>query len=123
MPKSTYSINAALNVFLRNTAYTTPTTIYVALFNGNPESGGTEATGGSYARQTVTFGAPSAGTVTSTSAQAFTNMPAMTVSYIALYDALTVGNRLYSAAATSSKTTNAGDTVSIASGAITVSEA
>lgn len=123
MPKSTYSINAALNVFLRNTAYTAPTTVYVALFNGNPEAAGTEASGGSYARQAITFGAPSSGTVTSTNSQTFTNMPAMTVSYVAIYDASTAGNRLYSAAATSSKTTNAGDTVSIATAGITVSEA
>lgn len=123
MGKSTYSINAALNVFLRNTAYTTPTTVYVALFNGDPNASGTEATGGSYARQAITFAAPSSGTVTSSNAQSFTNMPAMTVNYVAIYDAATTGNRLYSAAATSAKTTNAGDTVSIASGGITVSEA
>jgi hypothetical protein len=118
MAKSTYAINAALNAFLRNTAYTPPTTVYVALLNGT-----TEATGGSYARQSITFGAPSAGTTTSTSAQTFTNMPAMTVDHVGLYDAATSGNQLYNAAATASKVTNAGDTVTIATGGITVTEA
>ena len=33
-------------------------TPYFALFNGNPESGGVELSGGGYARRAVTFGAP-----------------------------------------------------------------
>lgn len=117
MAKSTYAINATLNVFLRDTAYTTPTTVYVGLLNGT-----TEVSGGSYARQSITFGAPSAGTCTSTNAQTFTNMPATTVDHVGIYDASSSGNQLYVAAATASKTTNAGDTVSIAIGGITVSE-
>lgn len=122
MPKSSYAVNAALNVFLRATAYTTPTNVYVALFNGNPTSGGTEVSGGSYARQVATFSAPSSGTVSNSGALTFSNMPATTVSYVAIYDASTSGNLLYYAAATASKTTNAGDTVSIAVGGITVTE-
>jgi hypothetical protein len=117
MSKSTYAINAALNVFLRDTAYTTPTTVYVGLLNGT-----TEASGGSYARQSITFGAPSAGTCTSTNSQTFTSMPATTVDHVGIYDAASAGNQLYAAAATASKTTNAGDTVTIATGGITVSE-
>lgn len=118
MPKSTYSINAALNVFLRNTAYTAPVTVYLALLNT-----GTEVTGGSYARQTIAFAAPAAGAVASNTAQTFTAMPATTVTQIGLYDALTVGNQLYLITVTASKTTNAGDTVTVASGAVTISEA
>lgn len=118
MPKSTYAINAMLNVLLRNTAYTAPTTVYLGLLNGT-----TEATGGSYARQAITFGAPSGGVVTSTNAQNFTNMPAMTVSNLGIYDAATAGNQLYNTTATASKTTNTGDTVTVAIGAVTVTEA
>ena len=119
MPKSTYAINAALNVFLRATAYTAPTTVYVGLLNST-----TEATGGSYARQAITFGAPASGVCTSiTTAQTFTNMPAMTVNTIGIYDAASAGNQLYNGAATTPKTTNAGDTVTIAIGGITVTEA
>jgi hypothetical protein len=122
MGKSTFTINGTLNAWLRATNVTAPVTVYVALFNGDPAGAGVEATGGSYARQAITFGAPASGVCTSTNAQSFTNMPAMTVNYVSLHDAATVGNRLYSAAATSAKVTNAGDTVSIAIGGITVTE-
>ncbi len=117
MAKSTYAIDAVLNAFLRDTAYTSPTTVYVGLLDGT-----TEVSGGSYARQAVTFGAPASGTVTSTDAQTFSSMPATTVTNVGIYDAATAGNQLYQAAATASKTTNAGDTVTIAIGGITVTE-
>jgi hypothetical protein len=117
MAKSTYAINATLNVFLRNTAYTTPTTVYVGLLSST-----TEASGGSYARQAITFGAPSGGVCTSTNGQTFTNMPAMTVDHVGIYDAASAGNQLYNSTVTTSKVTNAGDTVTIATGGITVTE-
>jgi hypothetical protein len=118
MAKSTYAINAALNVFLRNTAYTTPTTVYLGLLAST-----TEASGGSYARQAITFGAPSGGTVASSNSQSFTNMPALTIDHVGIYDAASAGNQLYNFAVTTNKTTNVGDNVSVASGAITVTEA
>lgn len=118
MPKSTYAINAMLNVLLRDTAYTTPVTVYIGLLNGT-----TEATGGSYARQSITFGAPSSGTCTSTNTQTFTNMPAITVDHVGIYDASSAGNQLYNAAVTVSQVVNAGNTVTIATGGVTVSEA
>lgn len=123
MPKSTFSINATLNVFLRATAYTAPTTVYTALFNGVPGGAGVEATGGSYARQATAFSAPAAGAVSNSAILTFTNMPAMTVNYVAVYDAATVGNLLYYAAATAAKTTNVGDTVTIAAAGVSVTEA
>lgn len=117
MPKSSYAITSVLNVLLRATAYTTPTTVYLALLNA-----GTETTGGSYARQAIVFAVPSAGSVASSTAQTFTSMPATTVSQIGVYDALTAGNQLYLIAVTANKNTNVGDTVSVAAGAITISE-
>jgi hypothetical protein len=123
MPKSSYLDTAFLNVALRNTAYTAPTTVYTALFNGIPGGGGTEASGGSYARQATAFVAPSSNSTSNSALLTFTNMPALTVNYVAIYDALTAGNLLYYAAATAAKTTNVGDTVTIAIGGITVAEA
>lgn len=125
MAKSTYLINSLLNVALRATAYTAPTTVYVALYTTNPTiaDSGTEVTGGSYARQTITFAAPSGGSVANSNAITFTNMPAATITHIAIRDALTVGNLLHFAPATASKTTNAGDSVTIAVSAISISEA
>lgn len=58
--------------------YTFTLNMFLALFTTDPGTTGTsgEVTGGSYARQALTFGLPSAGVVTSTDAQNFTNMPA-----------------------------------------------
>ena len=69
---SDYLENALLDHVLRNTAYTSPTTVYVALFNSDDSTGATselleagtlttECTGGGYTRQTVTFDAISNG--------------------------------------------------------------
>lgn len=120
--KSTFLSNKLLANVLTNTAYTPPTTVYVALFNGNPAVSGVEVTGGSYARQSAAFSTPSSGSTQNSGNITYTNMPATTVSYIAIYDALTSGNLLYYAAAAVTKITNSGDTVSIAIGGIVVTE-
>jgi hypothetical protein len=53
--------NNILNRVFRNQTVTFPSTVYVALYTTNPTdtNEGTEVSGGSYARQAVTFGAPS----------------------------------------------------------------
>ena len=63
MPKSTYLDNNMLASALTNTPFTPPVTVYCALYTVIPtiSGGGTEVSGFSYARQTVTFAAPSAG--------------------------------------------------------------
>ena len=63
---SNYLENAIINAVLRNTSYTSPTTVYVGLFTNDPTDAdaGTEVSGGSYARVSVTFGAPSNGVST-----------------------------------------------------------
>lgn len=126
MAKTTALSNSLLNLVLRNQAYTAPTTVYAALYVGNPLSGGTEVTGGSYARQAATFGAAASGQVQNTNSIAFASMPAQDsthqISYVAICDAVSAGNILYTLAATASKTTNAGDTVNIAVGGLTVTE-
>ncbi|SDD26818.1 hypothetical protein SAMN02799630_02804 [Paenibacillus sp. UNCCL117] len=60
MPLSNTLATALLNQVFRNTAYTRPTTIYVALYTSNPTGAdtGTEVTGGGYVRQAITFSAP-----------------------------------------------------------------
>lgn len=125
MAKSTYLINALLNVALRATAYTTPTTVYCALYTTNPTIAdtGTEVTGGSYARQAIAFAAPASGAVANSGALSFSSMPAATITHIGIRDAATTGNLLHFAPATASKTTNSGDTVTVAASAISISEA
>lgn len=124
--KSNYLENALLNHVLRNTALTSPTTVYVALFTVAPTDtgGGTEVSGGSYARQAVTFGAPVSGTVANSGAVTFPTATANwgTIVAIGIFDALTVGNLLYYGNLTTSKVVDNGDQISFANGAITVSE-
>lgn len=105
---------------LRNIAFTSPTTVYLALFTTatTDAGGGTEVTGGSYARQAVAFtaGAAGSGAADNTAAESFSNMPAATVTHAALFDAVTGGNMLLHAPLTTPKTTNAGDTLTFAIG-------
>lgn len=53
------------------------TTYYLALFTSDPGTTGAsgEVSGGSYARQSITFGAASSGSEASTNTQTFTNIP------------------------------------------------
>src|SRR5690348_2471636 len=93
---STYLKNALLNATIRNVTYTSPAIVYLALFTTDPGAGntGTEVTGGSYARQAVTFSAPVAGPGTSQQCVnsgdvVFPQATASwgTISYWGLYDA------------------------------------
>lgn len=113
---SDYLEAALLNAVLRNTAYTSPATVYLALFTDatSDAGGGTEVTGGSYARQSIAFDAPSGGSSASSSTVSFTDMPAATVTHAAIMDASTAGNMLFHGALTASKAVGAGDTLSFA---------
>lgn len=121
---SDYLENALINATLRATSFTSPTTIYVALYSSNPTDAdtGTEIFGGSYARQSVTFSAPSNGATSNNAAVEFPQATADwgTVAYVGLRDASTGGNLLYHAPLTTSKTIATGDIFRIASGSLTV---
>ena len=121
---SNYLENALINVTLRATAYTAPTTVYVGLYTSDPTDAntGTEVTGGSYARQSVTFGAPSNGTSTNSAIVEFPQATASwgTVSHIGILDALTTGNLLYHTPLDASKTISTGDVFRIAVGSLSV---
>jgi hypothetical protein len=118
-----YLENKLIDHFLGTTTYTKPTNIYVGLFTVTPgeAAGGTEVTGGSYARQIATFGAASSGSTTNSGNIDYTNMPAATTVAIGIFDALTSGNMLLYGALTTNKTTDAGDTLRIATGSLSVS--
>ena len=100
---------------------TTPIKLALVTANGDDASAGTEVTGGSYARQTITFTAADAGEIENASAISFTAMPAVTVVGIEFYDSAGSPKRLAYGALTSSRAVTAGDTVQFASGAITLS--
>jgi hypothetical protein len=121
---SNYLENAVINAVLRNTSYTSPTTVYVGLFTTDPTDAGSgnEVSGGSYARVAVTFGAPSNGVSTNSAAVEFAQATGNwgTVAFIGLHDASTTGNLLFHTALDTSKTIETGDIFKIAIGSLSV---
>lgn len=121
---SNYLENALINVTLRATAYTAPTTVYVGLYTTDPTDAntGTEVSGGSYARTAVTFGAPSDGVTTNSAAVEFPQASGTwgTVGWIGLLDASTAGNLLYHTPLDVSKTISSGDIFKINTGSLSV---
>jgi len=104
-----------------NTAYTAPSTLYLALHTANPDEDGSgtevSTSGTAYARQTVTF-TVSGNTATTDAAVEFPTATANfgTVSHVAVWDASTAGNMLAYAALTTSKTIETGDVLRIPTG-------
>lgn len=108
---------------------TTPlANVYVALYTVTPGEGGggTECTGGSYARvdSKGKWATPASGSVSNNAAITFPQATADwgTVVAFALMTTLTVGTMLMFGALTTSKTIANGDTASFASGALTLTE-
>jgi hypothetical protein len=121
---SNYLSNNLANATLRNTSYTSPATVYVALYSVAPTASttGTELSGNSYSRQSVTFSAPSAGSASSNVAVSFgpatgNNWP--TVKGMAIVDASSSGNILYFQT-TTSQNVLIGKTLTYGSGNITI---
>lgn len=121
---SNYLENKVLDHVLRNTSYTSPTTVYVGLFTSDPTDAGsgTEVSGGSYARQTLSVTTASGGIVTSSADVTFPQATASwgTISHIGVLDALTSGNLLMHTPLTTSKAIDNGDILKITSGNLTV---
>jgi hypothetical protein len=104
-----------------NTAYTSPTTVYVGLFTVAPTDvgGGTEVSGSGYARKSAAFTV--SGTDTLATNSAAIEFDAATGSWgtivaIAVFDASTSGNMLAFADLTTSKTIATGDVLRIPAG-------
>jgi len=116
---SDYLENAVLDHVFRNTALTSPTTVYAAAYTVTPSDagGGTEVTGGSYAREAITCSAASGGAITNSADVTFTTATANwgDVVAIGIFDALTAGNLLAWDGVTST-TINSGDTLKINAG-------
>lgn len=136
---SDYLENKLIDHLLRATAYTAPANTYVGLLTAAPSDagGGTEVSGGSYARVSVASGTSawtatqggtsgaSSGTGGTTSNAATINFATPsagwgTVTHFGVYDASTGGNLLFYGALTASKVINSGDSVSFAAGALTL---
>jgi hypothetical protein len=106
----------------------TAPTPYIALYTANPSDagGGTEVTGGSYARVSSAgkWAAPSAGSVSNNAEIAFATASAGwgTVTAFGLFDAVSGGNLLRWAALGASKAVDSGDTARFASSTLTFTE-
>lgn len=120
MSISNYLENKILDKVLRNTDFTVATP-YVSLHTADPgETGTSEVAGGSYARQSAAFDAAASGATSNSGVLNFTGMPACTVTHVAIWDASSAGNCLWTGAATASKTYGAGDTAQVAIGDLDV---
>lgn len=119
---SNYLANKILNQNFNGAAWSPPATIYVSLHTATltPAGTGTEASGGSYARQAITCDTTNfpttttreiknAGVVTFPTAAA----PWGTVIYFGIWDALSGGNLLWYGEVDPSKTIGIGDALSI----------
>ncbi len=121
---SDYLENALIDGVIRATTYTAPTTVFLALYTSDPldNDTGTEVAGGSYAREAITFGAPSDGVSTNSAIVTFTKATASwgVVSHFAIFDLVTVGNMLVHSILDTSKTVNIDDTAEFAVGDVSV---
>lgn len=141
--KSDYLENKFIDWLLRGQSFTAPTDVWIGLYTATPSDagGGTEVTGGSYARVQVSSslanwaGTQSAGSTSASSgtggqtsnnnAITFPSPTANwgTVTHFGVFDASTSGNLLYWAALNASKTVNNGDAApSFVAGALTITE-
>ena len=129
--------DALLDHVLTNTAFTSPTTVYAALFTSDPSVGDTadnlEAgtlttevsdSGTAYARQAITFGAASGGSSTTTANVTFPAAEANygTVTHVAIMSNATVGagEVYFYGELDTHKTIESGDTFQITTGNLTV---
>jgi len=116
-----------LDHVLGNTTYTPASTLYLGLWTADDglESGTvtSEVSGGSYARQSITFDAASGGSADSAATVTFPTATANwgTITHVAIMDASTSGNVLFHGSVTTSKTIESGDTFQVSAGNLTIS--
>jgi len=123
---SDYLENKVVGHVFGGSAYTAPATLYVALYTSAPSDtgGGTEVSGGAYARQTAAF-TISADTASNTSAIEYPTATADygTVVAVGVFDASSSGNLLAYGNLTTSKTVSNGDVFRFNAGAIDITVA
>tara|TARA_R100000963_G_C4618445_1_gene86660 strand:+ start:55 stop:444 length:390 start_codon:yes stop_codon:yes gene_type:complete len=122
MAFSDYLENKLLLHSFANTAFTTPGTVYLALYTATPSDtgGGTEVSGGSYARISCAFGVSGTNPTTATNSSAAEFATATgtwgSVGWVGVFDASTSGNLLAWSALTTAKTVSSGDVFRFDSG-------
>lgn len=128
MSKTDYAENKVLDLLNGKAAFSLPT-VYLALFTAAPSDagGGTEVSGGSYARKATAASDWTAASAGSSSNATVLSFPAAsanwgTVTHWATFDAASGGNMLRWGALTTSKTIQSGDTASFPIGSIVETE-
>jgi hypothetical protein len=126
---SSYLENKINDHVLGGSDYTRPGTVYFALYTAAPTEagGGTECSGGSYARVSVTnnstnFPSSVSGVKANGTAITFPTASANwgTVTAFGVFDASTGGNLLYFGTLSASRTVTSGDTARFAAGDFTI---
>jgi len=126
MAKSNYLENKVIDHFLGTSSTSAPSNVYIGLFTSNPTdaNSGTEVSGNGYSRQVITFNAASSGSATNSSAETFTASGGNwgTITHFGIFDASSSGNLLYHGALTDDKVIEDGDSLVVATTAITITE-
>lgn len=124
---SDYYEAKVLDHMFRAAAFTPPSTVYAALYTAAPTDagGGTEVSGGGYARTAVTFGAASGTAPTQISNSANVDFPQATANWgtvvaVGIFDASTAGNLLAWGDLTTSKAINSGDIARFSTGSLVI---
>ncbi|WP_284432539.1 hypothetical protein [Streptomyces sp. TUS-ST3] len=100
---------------------TTPLKVALVTANGSDTAAGTEVAGGSYARQSLSVAAASAGATSNSADLVFAGMPAATVVGVEVWDSAGTPVRLWYGALAVSRTVAAGDELRITAGSLTLS--
>jgi len=119
MSFSNYLETELLDHVFTNSAYTAPSTLYLALFTGAPgeAGGGTEVSGSGYLRQTAAFTVSGNEATNSASIEFPTATGSYgTVTHVGVFDASSSGNLLCYAALSASKAIESGDVFRVPAG-------
>jgi type IV secretory pathway TrbL component len=117
LAQTTY-INAVLNAMHRSAALTTSPGNFIELHTADPGAAGTTSTASVTTRPAATFNAPSGSAITLGNTPTWASWAGTsptTVTHIAEWDAATAGNFKDSAALTTSKTVQTGDSLTLTS--------
>lgn len=126
---STTLANSWLNTIrggAAGTTYTAPAAVYVQLHTANPGTAGSTSISTTTTRVAATFGAAASGVISMTNTPTWSNWAGTNgevLTHISLWDALSAGNFLWSAALSASKTINTGDTFTLNSSSVTFTTA
>lgn len=117
---SAYTADKFLDALGNNTSFAV-TTVYVKLHVGDPGANGTANPATETTRKSVSFAAASGGSIASDASVSWTNIAGSEdATHFTAWDSETTGNFLFSGLITGNPYT-AGDTLTIASGALTAS--